>query len=486
MEKMIKFLNGALTVAKLQNEGEYLLVLVSKAKSFVVPLIKGETSVAYLNGMSDADYEKLSRLIEKMNVEKTFSLCKFTPRDKVAPEHSKVVVDFLKPTGIKRVVPKGIGDVLKANGYELRAKEMSSPFTPRNYDHQLEENEDFLRQFKEEAEELRLAGATYESLPREVKNAYETIEQGGNDGIIFAGPAGTGKTWMTMILACKAKAHRENIQITPDTDVDDLQGHFIPDGQGKAKFIEGPLLQAYYKGYVLSIQECNLGQPGTNSCLNSFLDGTKQVTINGKTYHRHPNFVCYMTMNPGYAGTEPLNMALKNRFSIIQVPALTEAEFTERLKSYSKYLGHEVSKEFCTTLYKDANILQQKAAGAGWHENVAFSFRNAQRLLQNIMLKARSFDDFFSAFSTEYLNHFNCDNDNSEKLTALKKEDDIINMVKALYDKYDFSEVEEVKMLDDLDELFATPEPEATDGADVVDEDSSEMIDSLLKKMGVE
>ena len=195
------------------------------------------------------------------------------------------------------------------------------------------------------------------------------------------------------------------------------------------------------------------------TCLNSYLDGTMQMEVNGKIYHRHPNFTAYLTMNPGSEGSENLVKAIKNRFSIVQVPALTETEFTRRLFIYSEYLGHRISATLAKELFKYGNFINKKAKEAGWHEHVECSIRNAQRFLDSILLKSRSIEEFAEVLHPEYLNLLSCDNDNSEKLEQLKKSDEVVNFIKKMYDSYDFSAVQEASSLpSDLSELFLTAE----------------------------
>jgi hypothetical protein len=328
-----------------------------------------------------------------------------------------------------------------------------------------EQKEAILNKAEYDAEKKMLedSKASFETLPREVRLQYETVEAGAKDGILFVGPTGTGKTWISMALAVKAGAHREDIQITATTQPEDLIGSPAvdtrPDAQGKFRFIEGPLLKAYYLGYVISIQEVNYATFGANSCLNRFLDGTLQIEVNGTVYHRHPNFVAYLTMNAGYEDTNKLNKALKNRFTIVQIPPLTEMEYCRRLTNFSEYLGHRISDNFAKEIFKFSNVMQKIVNSAGWHESVDYSLRNATALLKTILLKNRNFEDFSLAVHSEYLNLLSCDNDNSLKLQEFKKSEEVVNYIKKLYEFYDFSEAEEAGDLDfSFDDLFKVEE----------------------------
>ena len=189
------------------------------------------------------------------------------------------------------------------------------------------------------------------------------------------------------------------------------------------------LLKAYSEGWPIVIEEINYGQPGVNAKLNEFTDGTMRVTVNGKSYKKHPNFVCYMTMNPGYEGTEVLNVALKNRFAKVNVPALTCKEYVKRLVAYSAMLGHGLKESFFKKLYDFSNLIEKEASSSKWHENVKFSLRNGQRLCDCILQKSRSEQEFADAVAVQYLNDLSTDNDNSDKLEDLKKDTEIINKI---------------------------------------------------------
>ena len=72
-----------------------------------------------------------------------------------------------------------------------------------------------------------------------------------------------------------------------------------------------------------------------------------------------------------------------------------------------------------------------------------------------------------------------CDNDNSEKLEKFKKEEEIVNAIRKIYDLYDFSEVVEASSLaDNLDELFFVDEKAEAEEKDLYDD----LVDGLSKR----
>ena len=201
--------------------------------------------------------------------------------------------------------------------------------------------------------------------------------------------------------------------------------------------------------------------------------------MNSRTYHRHPNFVVNLTMNPGYAGTEPLNVALKNRFAKVNVPALTKDEFIRRARCYSKGLGHELSDEFFSKLFDFAETIEKQGCSTQWHENIKFSIRNAQRLCDSILAKSRSFEDFFAALSVQYLNDLATDNDNSEKLEILKKSQDIINQAKTIYHCYDFATIQSKKVERSFSSFFTEEEDNTASKSGAK---AKSMMDDILKR----
>ena len=450
---------GVVSAYKLTATGKndaIVLVIGTSDKSYVVPCIKNKIgAVAYIDpSLDDETALAVTNIVEVVTTANPWKAPSFHAMAMEAPAFDKTVYGFLAASGC--VENEDAQEILEKNGYKIVKKELKTSFKKRNYS-DLMKDEVNQRIYKKNAEDLAKCGATYESLSTEIKVAYESVENGSSGGIIFEGPTGTGKSYAAMILAHKAGAPLLNLQITYGTTIEDLVGSFIPNadgGEAKWKLVMGPLLKAYVYGYPIVIEEINYGQPGVNAKLNEFTDGTPRVTINGIVYEKHPNFVVYMTMNPGYEGTEVLNVALKNRFSKVNVPALTKAEFTERAMAYSKGLGHELSKEFFNQLYEFAGTIEKAASGSQWHENVKFSIRNAQRLCETILCKARSLEEFEAAIATQYLNDLSCDNDNSVALEKYKSQAEVKAQIAAIYKFYDFAEAKSAKVTKTFDDIF--------------------------------
>lgn len=508
---------GAINLLKLKGNDTYVVAIITKDKEAFIPLVKNEDGAyAYIpTSYSLKEYELFSEIITTIFTNSVYSdIYSFKPIQRDV-EVSKVVEAFLPSTGIKCLRASNLIEVLNKNGYDTTALTFTLDAKSEVKDYSsLLADPDVKERFEENRKALAAVNATYESLNNEIKIAHESLMSGSSNGIIFTGPTGTGKSFAARILADHDNAPYIEHQISYGTAIEDIIGMFIPndsanpdvkaqvqqiwDGDmdvqtkfdkieqlinnkgenGNWKFAAGPLFKAAVEGYVLILDEINFGQPGIISKINEFTDTTLYFTLNGEVYHKHPNFVVYMTMNPGYKGTEELNVALKNRFAIVDVPALTKEEFANRAQFYSKSLGHELSVKFFDKLYDFAQFIKKEGNSSRWHENVEFSIRNAQRLCNAILRAPKGFDDFSAAVAVQYLNHLSVDNDNSEKLQALKKDEHIVSEIRELFGYYNFAKIEEAKVSVDFDGLFSEID-ETKASSDASDD---KMMDDLFSK----
>lgn len=486
--------NGIVTMLSTNEADKYYLLIATKTQRCFIPVIK--ESKGYTAYLEDTD-PKFSDLVEVMlqmiSEDKTFSksgINKISLRLRRHEEITKIITGVCTPnTGVK-VLPVNFKNILESNGYTYA--ETSSVLKGKHRDYsKLLENPENKAMFDMQKEKLELIEATFEGLSLEAKIAYEAVNSGEKIGIIFEGPTGTGKSTMAEIMAIYSGAPYLRAQITDGTITDDLKGQFIPNESGEGgpyKFAIGQLLKAYEYGYPMIIEEVNFGQPGVIALLNQFTDGTASITIDDKTYYRHPGFVVYMTMNPGYEGTQPLNVALKNRFIKVNVPALNKKEFTARMMAYSGALGHTLPKKFFEKLYDRTAWLEKEGCGPRWHENVKYSIRNAQGLCASILINSKTREEFMAAFSVNYLNDFATDNDNSDKLEEFKKEEQVSAIIDELYAEYDLLPDVYGAELDDFGSLFATVEDpldalDASEKEAAADKDGDDLIiDDLLSR----
>ena len=121
--------------------------------------------------------------------------------------------------------------------------------------------------------------------------------------VYISGPSGNGKTMMVEQSAAKAKVPFLRVQITPETDEDDLIGGFRLIN-GETVFCKGPVIKAMEEGALLLIDEIDRG---TNKimCLQGVLEG-KPVLIKktGETVKPADGFNVIATANTKGRGSE--------------------------------------------------------------------------------------------------------------------------------------------------------------------------------------
>ncbi|MEJ8545383.1 AAA family ATPase [Brevibacillus borstelensis] len=80
------------------------------------------------------------------------------------------------------------------------------------------------------------------------------------------------------------------------------------------RFYPSEIVRAYQKGYLLEIQEPNvIRDAAVLMALNSALELDGSINLPTGIIRRHPDFIAVITTNRSYAGTRPLNEALRDR-----------------------------------------------------------------------------------------------------------------------------------------------------------------------------
>lgn len=473
---------GCINLYKLQDKDTYVLVLVFKDNKYIIPLIKDASgALAYIgDGYSIPEYTKLSEIVKSIFTSDQCvykNMYTYIPIRANSPEYAKIITDYIKPYGGKK--SDAAESFLLSQGFVLPEEKEYKKLKPLDYSEVMKNPEAKLA-FDIEAYELAKVQATYEGLSPELRMAAESISQGLSRGIILEGPTGTGKSSAARIIANHMGAPIKCISINEGTEADAFIGQWVPDSENHGyKFVKGPLLVAYTDGWQAVIEEVTFGRAGTLAQLNPFLDSSPMITINGETYKRNPNFIVYMTMNPGYKGTDPLNVALKNRFAKINVPSLSKKEFCKRACAYSKMLGHELSSEFFEKLYNFSAVVEKEGRSSRWHEEIKFSVRNAQRLCDCILQKKCNYEEFSSAVAIQYLNDLSTDNDNSDELEEYKQLKDTQDLIKDLYTSYDFSAESIIKVEEEFESFFTIDE---TDKSKTSEEKKMEEVSSIFDK----
>tara|TARA_R100001463_G_C3522528_1_gene220941 strand:+ start:68 stop:1282 length:1215 start_codon:yes stop_codon:yes gene_type:complete len=199
---------------------------------------------------------------------------------------------------------------------------------------------------------------------------FKTIEQIISSGlfapVFVTGMSGNGKTTMIEQVCAKAKRECFRVNITQETDEDDLIGGFrLVDGE--TVFSAGPIVEAMRNGAVLLLDEIDLGSSKI-MCLQPVLEG-KGVFIKktGEWVSPAKGFTVVATANTKgkgdndgrFIGTNVMNEAFLDRFdwTLEQEYATKATEKKILIKKMEKF-GH-VDSDFADYLVKWAEITRK-------------------------------------------------------------------------------------------------------------------------------
>ena len=184
--------------------------------------------------------------------------------------------------------------------------------------------------------------------------------------IFITGLSGNGKTLMVEEVHAKLKKELIRVNVTIETDEDDLLGGFRLIN-GETKFVPGPVIEAMERGCTLLLDECDLGS-NKLLALQPVLEG-KGVYLKKllKWITPAPGFNVMATANTKgkgsedgrFIGTNILNEAFLERFGVtLEQPYPTPA--TEKkivLGSMEKY--GSVDDEFATNLVTWSDVIRK-------------------------------------------------------------------------------------------------------------------------------
>ncbi|EJW86828.1 hypothetical protein WUBG_02263 [Wuchereria bancrofti] len=119
------------------------------------------------------------------------------------------------------------------------------------------------------------------------------------------------------------------------TDLQEYMGSYVPDGDGRFVFIEGPLVKAARNGHWIILDELNLAPTDIIEAFNRLLDDNRELFISetNTVVKADPRFRVFATQNPvcTYAGRKPLSRALLNRFIVLQFDQLPYSELAQMI-----------------------------------------------------------------------------------------------------------------------------------------------------------
>ena len=196
--------------------------------------------------------------------------------------------------------------------------------------------------------------------------------------VFVTGLSGNGKTLMIEQLHAEAKKELIRVNITIETDEDDLLGGFRL-VNGETKFVPGPVVEAMERGCTLLLDECDLGS-NKLMCLQPVLEGNgvflKKVNKWVKPKDGFNIFATANTKGKGsedgrFIGTNILNEAFLERFAItIEQPYPTAAiEKKIVLGSMKKY--GSVDEEFASNLVTWSEVIRKTFYDGGVDEVIS-------------------------------------------------------------------------------------------------------------------
>jgi MoxR-like ATPase len=196
--------------------------------------------------------------------------------------------------------------------------------------------------------------------------------------IFVTGLSGNGKTLMIEQVCAKLNKELIRVNITIETDEDDLLGGFRL-VNGETKFMPGPVIEAMERGCTLLLDECDLGS-NKLLCLQPVLEG-KGVYLKkiNKWITPKAGFNVMATANTKgkgsedgrFIGTNILNEAFLERFAItMEQPYASVATETKIITLAMKKYGVE-DDEFAKNLVNWADVIRKTFYDGGVDEVIS-------------------------------------------------------------------------------------------------------------------
>ena len=138
----------------------------------------------------------------------------------------------------------------------------------------------------------------------EFKMIEKIVASGKFFPVFISGHSGNGKTFMVEQVCAKVKRPMIRVQMSRETDEDDLIGGFRLI-QGETKFMKGPVLRAMEIGALLLIDEADRADPGKAMCLQGILEGKPYyMKKTGEIVTAAPGFNVIVTANTKGRGSD--------------------------------------------------------------------------------------------------------------------------------------------------------------------------------------
>jgi hypothetical protein len=193
-----------------------------------------------------------------------------------------------------------------------------------------------------------------------------------------SGLSGNGKTFMIEQACAKLKREYVRVQISPETDEDDLIGGFRLI-KGETVFQKGPVIKAMEAGAILMIDEIDRG---TNKimCLQGVLEG-KPVLIKktGQVIEPKEGFTVIATANTKgkgsedgrYSGATIIDDAFLERFTITLEQTFPTIKTEEKIVMKHMKKFEKIDKEFAKLLVGWADAIRKTFYDEGIDEIIS-------------------------------------------------------------------------------------------------------------------
>jgi MoxR-like ATPase len=196
--------------------------------------------------------------------------------------------------------------------------------------------------------------------------------------MFITGLSGNGKTLMVEQVCAKLKKELIRVNITIETDEDDLLGGFRL-VNGETKFMPGPVIEAMERGCTLLLDECDLGS-NKLLCLQPVLEG-KGVYLKkiNKWVTPKDGFNVIATANTKgkgsddgrFIGTNILNEAFLERFAVTMEQPYASAAIEKKIVLGSMKKYGAVDEEFATNLVTWAEVIRKTFFDGGVDEVIS-------------------------------------------------------------------------------------------------------------------
>ena len=234
------------------------------------------------------------------------------------------------------------------------------------------------------------------------------VESGMFYPVFVTGLSGNGKTLMIEQIHAKLKKELIRVNITIETDEDDLLGGFRLIN-GETKFVPGPVIEAMERGCTLLLDECDLGS-NKLLALQPVLEGkgvflkkiNKWITAkNGFNVMATANTKGKGSEDGRFIGTNILNEAFLERFAVtMEQPYASPATETKIVLGAMKKYG-SVDEEFAKNLVTWADVIRKTFYDGGVDEvistrrldHIVKAFTIFGDKMQSIELCVARFDD---------------------------------------------------------------------------------------------